>query len=195
VDVQPIGPDQSCVGLAAVNGFFDRLIGVHPLWLKIADVLGIVALLTAAAFAVIGLIQWIQRKKLFRVDGEILFLGLLYFAVICFYLLFEQFVINYRPILVGGVLEASYPSSHTMLAVSIMGSSLPAVKKLLSKRSIRLVWNSFAITVMTVTVLARWFSGVHWFTDIVAGLLLSLALIFLYQAALLRFCHQRQEKE
>ena len=118
-DVQMIGPEGSSVGFAAVNGAFHNLTGVHWTLYTITDWLGLVPIGTALGFAVLGLVQLIQRKALRKVDRSILALGGFYLAVMAFYVLFEKAVVNYRPVLIEGVLEASYPSSTTMLALSI----------------------------------------------------------------------------
>ena len=118
-DVQTIGPEGSSVGFAAVNGVFHNLTGVHWTLYTITDWLGLVPIGTALGFAVLGLVQLIQRKALRKVDRSILALGGFYLAVMAFYVLFEKAVVNYRPVLIEGVLEASYPSSTTMLALSI----------------------------------------------------------------------------
>lgn len=106
-------------GFAAVNGAFHNLTGVHWTLYTITDWLGLVPIGTALGFAVLGLVQLIQRKALRKVDRSILALGGFYLAVMAFYVLFEKAVVNYRPVLIEGVLEASYPSSTTMLALSI----------------------------------------------------------------------------
>ena len=67
-----------------------------------------------------GLGQWIRRKSLRKVDFTILALGIFYIATAAAFLFFENHVINYRPLLIGGNLEASYPSSTTLLAICVM---------------------------------------------------------------------------
>lgn len=118
VDVQPIGPEGSSVGLATVNGLLHQLIGTHLVWYVITDWLGVAALLTAFGFAAAGVMQLIKRK----VDASLLILGAFYLLVIVLYLFFEAAVVNYRPVLLGEQLEASFPSSHTMIVLCIMGS-------------------------------------------------------------------------
>ena len=150
------------------------------------DWLGVVALLTAFCFAVIGLIQAVNRKSLLKVDIRIILLGIYYVIVIVAYVFFEIFIINYRPVIleesVG--LEASYPSSHTMLVICIMGAALVLFQQMIQNKMIRVIMNSLSGLVIFITAVGRMISGVHWFTDIVGGILLGITLIQLYASVL-----------
>ena len=184
VDVQPIGPQGSAVGFATVNGWAFQLLGVHLLWYHLTDWLGVAAIAIAFGFAVVGLYQWVKRKSLRKVDRHILVLGGFYLLVIACYLFFEKVVINCRPILMDGNLEASYPSSHTMIVVSIMATASMVFRALCpQKKGWCLAVDIFAAVVIAVTVMGRLIAGVHWLTDIVGGLLLSAALVATYWAA------------
>lgn len=186
VDVRQIGPQGSEVGLATLNEFVFQKLGVHMIWYSITDWLGVVALLTAFCFVVIGLIQAVNRKSLLKVDIRIILLGIYYVIVIVAYVFFEIFIINYRPVIleesVG--LEASYPSSHTMLVICIMGAALVLFQQMIQNKMIRVIMNSLSGLVIFVTVVGRMISGVHWFTDIVGGILLGITLIQLYASVL-----------
>ena len=124
VDVQAIGPQESSVGFATINQFVHNLMGVHMSLYTITDWLGLVPLVFVMGFALLGLIQWIKRKHFLKVDSNILILGGLYIAVMAVYVLFEVLVVNYRPVLIGGILEASYPSSTTMLVMCVMPTAI-----------------------------------------------------------------------
>ena len=134
VDVQPIGPQGSSVGFAEVNQYFHTLFGVNMLLYSITDWLSIAVLFIMFGFAMVGLVQLIKRKSLFRVDSSILVLGGFYVLVFLAYLFFEFFVVNYRPVLIEGVLEASYPSSTTMLMMCIMPTAIMQFHHLISSK-------------------------------------------------------------
>ena len=182
VDVQAIGPEGTRIGLSHLNRFVFELFGVNMLWYEVTDWLGLAAIGTAFLFAAAGLIQWIRRKDIRKVDKEILSLGGLYFIVIGLYILFELVVVNYRPILMPGSThpEASFPSSHTMLVCVIMGSALLLLGKYVHGKILRKVLQAICAATIGVTVLGRLISGVHWFTDIVGGVLISITLLNLY---------------
>lgn len=177
IDVQAIGPKDSLVGFATINKFIFNLTGVNMVWYSITDWLGFVPLIIAFIYAMIGLVQMIKRKNILKVDKEILGLGVFYIIVIGLYIFFETCIINYRPTLMDGILEASYPSSHTLLSVCICGSSLIINKYLFKNRNFFKAENIISILSILVIVIGRFISGVHWFTDIVGAILISIALL------------------
>lgn len=123
-DVQPIGPGGSTVGFAALNAFVHRLTGVHWTLYTVTDWLGLVPLCIALGFGLLGLVQWIKRKRLLQVDRSILHLGGFYIAVMAAYVFFEHHAVNYRPVLINGLLEVSYPSSTTFLVLTVMPTAV-----------------------------------------------------------------------
>lgn len=178
VDVQAIGPQGSCVGLAAINGFWHEIIGVNWMLYVITDWLGLIPLGVVLLFAMLGLHQWVTRKDLRKVDTDILILGGYYLAVLAVFLFFEMVKINYRPVLIDGHLETSYPSSTTMLVLCVMPTALMQLQTRLKRRG-KMVGR--IITVFGVfMVIGRVLAGVHWLTDIIGGMLLSAGLVMLY---------------
>ena len=180
VDVRAIGPRESFVGFATLNGFVHDLTGTNFVLYTITDWLGLVPIATVLGFAILGLVQWIKRKHLVKVVGSILVLGGFYIVVMAVYLFFETFVINYRPVLINGCLEASYPSSTTMLVLCVMPTTLMQLNARIKSQTLKR-WVGFGITAFILfMVIGRLLSGVHWFTDIIGGALLSAGLVMLY---------------
>lgn len=184
VDVKPIGPEQSTVGFASINQFVFGLLGVNMLWYNITGWLGIVSLAVAFGFAVLGLFQLIKRKSIWKVDLHILLLGVFYFIMLVFYGLFEFVIINYRPVILEEGLEASYPSSHTMLVICIMVTAMLQFHYYLKNKICLAAADIICVFILGATVIGRLLSGVHWFTDIIAAVILSSALIGLYCSVL-----------
>ena len=180
VDVRAIGPEGSSVGFATLNGFVHELTGVNWLLYTVTDWLGLVPIATALGFAIFGLVQLIKRKSLWKVDDNILALGVFYIVVMAAYVFFEMVVINYRPTLIDGYLEASYPSSTTMLVMCVM----PTAAMQLNLRIKNTVLRRCAIIVMIAftafMVIGRLIAGVHWITDIIGGALLSAGVVMMY---------------
>ena len=182
VDVRAIGPQGSSVGFAGINGFVHTLTGVHFSLYSITDWLGLVPIFVCMGFGILGLVQWIKRKSIRKVDHNILILGGFYIVTIAAYLFFESVVINYRPVLINGYLEASYPSSTTMLVMCVMPTAIMQLGSRIKSKALRNIVAVSIITFITFMVTGRLFSGVHWFTDIVGGTLLSTGLVMLYRA-------------
>ena len=180
LDVQAIGPNGSSVGFATFNGLFHKLTGVHMEIYTITDWLGLIPLCFALGFAILGLVQLIQRKSFLKVDYSILVLGGFYILVIASYLFFEKFVINYRPVLIEGNLEASYPSSTTLLVLCIMPTAMMQLNTRIRNNTTKKVILSLLAIFTAFMVIGRLISGVHWFTDIIGGVLLSTGLVMLY---------------
>ena len=184
VDVQPIGPQKSEIGFAAVNGFIHNLFGVNMIWYHITDWLGIIPVLTTFVFFAVGVAQLIRRKSLFKVDKSIIILGFFYIVVIAVYLFFESYIINYRPVLMQGRLEASYPSSHTLMTICLMSVCFDQCGRLIRSKSFNTAVKIISYAIIAVTIIGRLISGVHWFTDITGGILISLTLVSLYHTVI-----------
>ena len=180
-DVCPIGPNNSSVGLAGINEFVHALTGVHFLLYNLTDWLGLVPIGVCLGFAVTGLVQWIKRKRICKVDSDILVLGGFYVITFGVYLLFEFLVINYRPVLINGYLEASYPSSTTMLTLCVMTTAGMHLKKRIHNKMISQIVTIVIHGFTAFMVIGRFLSGVHWFSDIVGGVLLSTCLVMMYR--------------
>ena len=181
IDVEAIGPQESSVGFATMNQFVHNLTGVHMSLYTITDWLGLVPLGFVMGFALLGLIQWIKRKHILKVDYNILILGGFYIVVMAVYVLFEMLVVNYRPVLIGGILEASYPSSTTMLVMCVMPTAIIQFNARIKNNVLKRFIASVIIAFIVFMVIGRLISGVHWFTDIIGGALLSAGLVLLYR--------------
>ena len=182
-DVQPIGPNGSSVAYASINKAVHNLFGVNMTLYNITDWAGVVAILIAFGFAILGLVQWVKRKHIWKVDSSILTLGVFYLLVFGAYVFFEFHVINRRPVLINGILEASYPSSTTMLAMCVLPTAMMQFRRLIKNTSIRNAVNTLCGLFTAFIVIGRLVCGVHWFTDIIGGLVFSIAMILLYCSA------------
>lgn len=183
IDVKPIGPNESLVGFADINRLFHNLIGSNMIIYKITEFLGYIPIVMALVYVFIGLKELIERKSLLKVDREMYILALFYVLVVGVYVFFEKFIVNYRPILIDGVLEASYPSSHTLMSICLCGSSIIINKKIF-KNKFGDVENILSVILILLIVIGRIISGVHWFTDILGGIIISSALLVVFYSVI-----------
>ena len=180
IGVRAIGPEGSSVGFATLNRYVHELTGVNWFLYTVTDWLGLVPIAVALGFAILGLVQLIKRKSLWKVDHSILALGVFYIVVMAAYVFFEMVVINYRPTLINGYLEASYPSSTTMLVTCVMPTAAMQLNARIKNTALR---RCAIITIIAFTafmVMGRLISGVHWITDIIGGLLFSAGIDLIY---------------
>ena len=194
IDVRPVGPLESRVGFAAFNVWFHQVTGVHMTLYTVTDWLGLEPVMICLCYGVLGAAQLIRRKSLRRVDPDIILLGGYYILVIAAYLFFEMVPVNYRPVLIDGVLEASYPSSTTLLVLSVM----PTLKFQVDRRSgnptVKKITTAFVILFSAFMVIGRLVSGVHWLTDIVGSVLLSAGLYLVYRSCVVIADRKKAEK-
>ena len=187
IDVQPIGPQGSTVGFATLNSIIHTRTGVHMQLYTITDWLGLVPVAFGLGFAMLGLAQWIKRKSILKVDRSILILGAFYIVTLTAYLFFESYVINYRPVLIAGFLEASYPSSTTLLVLCVMPTAIMQLRGRIKNHALCKAVTSAIIVFM---VAGRLVSGVHWLTDIIGGILLSAGLVMIYDSLIGGMIHE-----
>lgn len=181
-DVAAIGPAGSKVGLSALNGAVSGQFPMNDWWYEITDFLSIFVLVIPGCFALLGLWQLVKGKSLKAVDKDIYLLGGFYVVVFAAYIFFDQWVINFRPVLIEGVLEPSFPSSHTMIFICVMATAIHQVSRRVKEKSLRGIVNVLLWVLMAFVLIGRVISGVHWFTDILGGIFLSLFFIFIYLA-------------
>ena len=185
VDVQAVGQNGTKIGFADFNVWFHRLTGVHMTIYTITDWLGLAPIFICLCFGALGFVQLVKRRSLLKVDPDILLLGIYYVLVIACYLIFEMIPVNYRPVLIEGRLEASYPSSTTLLVLSVMPTLWFQANRRVSNAMIRKAVAVFVIAFSAFMVIGRLISGVHWATDIIGSVLLSKGLYMLYRSAVL----------
>lgn len=179
-DVAAIGPKNSVVGFSGINGLVHHTLPYNEFWYKLTKYLGIIPFLYCAYYGIQGIIQIIKYKSLKKVDKRLIYLGIFYVVMLIVYILADKIVINYRPVLEDGVLESSYPSSHTLLACCICASSLLIAKYYMKNQKLLKIFNYGTIILMIISVVGRLLSGVHWLTDILGGIIISAFLVYLY---------------
>ena len=189
-DVAPSGIFGTDLGFSTLNLAVFDIIGTHLALAKIADILGYIALLIAIVYGVYSLVCVIKKRSL-KIPSELYIFMAYLFITVLIYIIFTRVTLNYRPIIYEGSMEASFPSSHTILGITYPLGSILMVKysflkkKFSDKKSLRLAHNIFCITLTLGIVALRLFSGIHWCTDIIGGALYSATLLSALRMALL----------
>ena len=183
VDVKAVGQNGTDIGFSSLNVWFHKTTGVHMWVYTVTDWLGLVPIFICMIFGVVGLVQLIRRRSLLKVDKDIIMLGIYYILVIFGYLIFEMIPINYRPILIDGRMEASYPSSTTLLVMSVMPTLAFQVHRRIGNTKVRYSIYAFTALFTAFMAVGRTIAGVHWLTDIAGSVLLSSGLYLIYQGA------------
>ena len=181
VDVRPLGQNGTDIGFASFNLWFYRKTGVRMWLYAVTDRLELAAIAICLSFGILGLIQLIKRKKLIKVDKDIIILGVYYLVVIVAYLIFDKIPINYRPVLIDGSMEASYPSSTTLLVMSVTLALVEQIDRRIKHNTVKRLLQMISAIFMGLMVTGRLLSGVHWFTDIIGAVLLSIGMFLIYK--------------
>lgn len=182
VDVKPVGPEGSKVGFATINMAIFNMTGFNDICYTISKYLGYVAFLVIALFAFMGVYQLVKRKSFAKVDKDLYVLAGFYVLVGAVYVLFEKLIINYRPLIMDPQegLEASYPSSHTVLALCVFATAAINFARKVKEKRLRNVLVIGSMILMIVMVVTRFLAGCHWTTDIVGGIILSGFLVTIF---------------
>ena len=181
IDKKAVGPNGSEVGFAGLNSAVFNNVPANKTWDKITDVLIAGIIVSGVMFAVMGLVQWIQRKSFKKVDWNIKMLGVVYAALALIYVVFEKLlVINSRPVLVNNALEASFPSTHTLIAVTVALTVVLILKDYVKNKKVRVALTCGLVLLVLITAVGRILAGMHWTTDVLGGLLYGATLVSLY---------------
>ena len=193
-DVGAIAADGSNVGFSTINVYFKELIGYSKTWYKVSTYLGILPIAIAGAYALLGLYQLIKNKSLAKVDKKLYVLAGFYALFVFIYFLFEKVALNYRPVMIDGEVEASFPSTHTLLAVCMCGSSLLLSAYFIKNKKALKICNILTWLIMIALVVTRTISGVHWVTDILGGVIISLFMLMVLYTAIYYVSHPEKKE-
>ena len=195
VDVAAVGPLGSSVGFSHINAFVAKIFSYNEFFYDMTKIIGLFAFMCVGAFVIIGLVELVKNKSFKKVDLAVYAMGFIYVVTALLYVLFEIVVINFRPVLEDGELEASFPSTHTMLAVAVFGSACIYFADRVKNSALKTVLTAACVTFAAAMPILRLMSGVHWFTDIIGGVLIGCAVMSLYMALFKVSSGSREKKK
>lgn len=184
VDVRGIGADGSNVGLSHLNGFFFFITRSHPILYVLTQLLAYAAAVVAASFVIIAVGLKFRRRTI-RPDRGILCLIPTYALMFPFYYVFRVFTVNNAPALLAEQNHpvASYPSIATMICCTVFGTAMIEWHRLFQdQKELLEKLETAGLVIIVLSVVLRLLSGLSWFTDILAAILISLFLTNFYQA-------------
>lgn len=144
----------------------------------ISDVLlylSIAAFVAAVVYFAYGLI----KNKFKKVDYRLLVYFIITVCVVITYLIFDHVVkLNNRPNIIDGELEGSFPSTHVLMATYLL---LPLTtlffkegrEKDTKKIDLDTIVTTIAFVIIGAMFVLRLWSGMHWMTDCIGGVLLG----------------------
>jgi undecaprenyl-diphosphatase len=183
VDVRPIGPEGSSVGFAAANGPVHDALPYNETFDKITDIIMYLSFLTVFVWGLVGVLQLVKKKSLKEVDSRLYVLLLFYAITVIIYVFFDKVPINYRPVILDEGLEPSYPSTHNLMTLAFFGFTIVNLKIMDVKKQLSGILTIGLGILCVLMPILRLMAGVHWLTDIIGGIILSIALVMAYNTA------------
>ena len=173
-DVSVIAKSGEPVGLSHINNLMQY--NENHTIDKISDVLLYLSFAIIVIGAVIGILQLVKRKSLYKVDIEIIFLGIFFVLSIIIWIVFDKFIkVNVRPI---GSDDGSFPSTHVLLTTFLLLSGHGLCCIYLDKKLYKYGSLVLAILLIIIVTIFRLVSGMHYITDVLGGLLLGISFYF-----------------
>lgn len=180
VDTSVVATTGTQIGLSSINKPLFDFFGANETWGTISTLLFVIAGVVVLTLATIAVVEMIKSKSLFKINHKLLLVALLYVLTAIFYVIFEFVIINYRPLLDEGLIKASYPSSHTLLICVVCLSACLIVPDYIKSNPLKITITTILCLISVLAPITRLLAGMHWFTDVVASIILSLALVMLY---------------
>ncbi|MBP5445901.1 MAG: phosphatase PAP2 family protein [Acholeplasmatales bacterium] len=152
----------------------------------ISDILFYIVILIFVASIIFFIYKLIKVKDVKKVDYRFYIYYLVAFLAVLIWILFDFVIkINNRPNVIDGQVESSFPSTHVFLTTYILLPLTTFFFKKDRERNPEKIDLDTIITVIAFVVIGaefvlRFWSGMHWLTDCICGLLLGVFLFGLY---------------
>ena len=168
------------IGFSKINIAVHQILQTSDSFDMLSDICLVASALLLGGLVFMGSYQLIAGKGFKKVDKELLLGGAVIALTVIVYLFFEKVIINFRPVLENGYLEASYPSTHVLFCVVINMITIDYLHAKIKNKKFMVPAVALVGALTLFGFVARVLSGMHWMTDIVGALIISSAFVMLY---------------
>lgn len=158
-------------------------------WDLATDIVLYASLTALGIFIVLGLVQWITRKSLKKIDHPILCMIIPLILMVLVYVLCDKVLPHFfdMPTRPDGSGEPSFPSTHVMVVGTIFCLIAIALPYYLHSHALRaVIWILMALLI-TLCAVGRIAANKHSLTDVLGGLGFAFIFAVIYALALKRF--------
>ena len=148
-------------------------------WELITNIILILSLIALGAFAVLGLVQWIKRKSLKKVDKQLRWFPLPLALMAATYVVFDKFLpkfFDFMPTRPNGSGEPSFPSTHVMIVATIFFITTIILPKYIKNKVVRIILELLMVIGLALTCTGRVMANMHTPIDVLGGI--AFAFIF-----------------
>ena len=140
----------------------------------LTDILLFLSLATVLPFAIIGIHQLVKRKSLAKVDPLIYFMLGAYILSVVHYVTFILTSINASPLSTPDEIKQSYPSTHVFIFITYLFVALTGLFRYIKMSKVAKISAICVVSILSIImVIFRLYSGQHYLTDIIGGVLLA----------------------
>ena len=156
-------------------------------WIKITDIILAISILILGLCAILGLIQWISRGSIKKVDKQILWLLLPAVLLVVTYLLFDKVLpeifpgMPHRP---NNPEEPSFPSTHVMVVTTIFFCVSAALPKYTKSKTLITILDILMFILASLTATGRIISQMHTYVDVIGAVVFSFIFYEIYYSCI-----------
>lgn len=175
VDVKIFNVTNTKIGLYSLNKIF-LVNSINSNYINIiSNGIFLICLLVIILMLLLITFEYFKTKK---INKNNLNFFIHFLIMVLIWIIFDKIlIINYRPILINGNIEGSYPSTHVMVSTFVLLFLSDQLKKIFKNDKIFYI---ISIGLIIIQSISRILLTMHWFTDIIGGLLIGCLLFFTF---------------
>lgn len=175
VDVKIYNVTNTEIGLYSLNKIF-LVNSINSNYINIiSNGIFLICLLVIILMLLLITFEYFKTKKINKNNLNFI---IHFLIMVLIWIIFDKIlIINYRPILINGNIEGSYPSTHVMVSTFVLLFLSDKLKKIFKNDKIFYI---ISIGLIIIQSISRILLTMHWFTDIIGGLLIGCLLFFTF---------------